>query len=131
MSEEKKLFTIKEVSELLGVSESELIRLIMLREIASIRIGRSIRIREQDLEIFLSSLSGNGVNNLKSFEPKLYSAEQVSKILQISIDNVWDLLKSNQIKGFKIRTGRSSWRIPAQALNEFIEKRIKEKILDA
>jgi excisionase family DNA binding protein len=131
MREEKKLFTIKEVAMFIGISESEAIRLVMLKEITSVRLGRSIRIREEDLEVFFSSFSSNKVNKTKYFEPKLYSAEQVSKILQISIDNVWDLLKSNQIKGFKIRTGRSSWRIPAQALNEFIEKRTEENSLNA
>ena len=130
MSEEKKLFTIKEIAKFIGISESEAIRLVMLKEITSVRLGRSIRIREEDLEVFFSSFSSNEINKQNYFEPKLYSAEQVSRILQVSIDNVWDLLKNNQIKGFKIRSGRSSWRIPARALNEFIEKKTEENILN-
>jgi excisionase family DNA binding protein len=56
-------------------------------------------------------------------ERVLYTAEQVAKILQLSIDNVWLLLQKGRMKGFKIRDGRSSWRIPAENLEEFIASR--------
>jgi excisionase family DNA binding protein len=56
----------------------------------------------------------------------LYSAEQVAEILQLSLDNVWKLLKEKRIKGFKIREGRSSWRIPKDALDEFIREKMKK-----
>lgn len=137
MNEEKKLFTIKETSELVGISESEVIRMIMLKKLAVIRLGKAIRIREDDLERFLNEFAGKGSNRgggesrggigSGHEEPVLYTAEQVAKILKLSVDNVWNLLKTGRLKGFKVREGRSSWRIPAESLNDFIESRIGQK----
>jgi len=126
MNEEKKLYTIKEVSELVGISESEIIRMVMIRKLPAIRVGKAIRIKEDDLEIFLNGfLSEEGVKTGYS-EPVLYTAEQIAKILKLSVDNIWNLLKTGRLKGFKIREGRSSWRIPADSLEEFIESRTKK-----
>ena len=124
MIEEKKLFTIKEVSELIGISESEVVRMVMLKKLAVIRLGKAIRIKEDDLEEFLNGFTGRREIRNEHKEPVLYTAEQVAKILKLSVDNVWNLLKTGRLKGFKVREGRSSWRIPADSLDDFIESRI-------
>ncbi len=126
MNEEKKLYTIKEVSELVGISESEIIRMIMIRKLPAIRVGRAIRIKEDDLEIFLNGFLSEEEVKTGYREPVLYTAEQIAKILKLSVDNIWNLLKTGRLKGFKIREGRSSWRIPADSLEEFIESRTKK-----
>ncbi len=126
----QELFTIREVSNLAGISEQEIIRLIMIKELKAVKIGRNIRISEMEFEIFSKRLCdavenehvrGAAEGQLK--ERVLYTAEQVAKILQLSIDNVWLLLQKGRLKGFKIRDGRSSWRIPAESLEEFITSR--------
>ncbi len=127
MGEEKRLFTIKEVSELIGISESEVIRMIMLKKLAVIRVGKAIRIKEEDFEKFLNEFAGVDKTSTDHKEPVLYTAEQVAKILKLSVDNVWNLLKTGRLKGFKVREGRSSWRIPAESLDDFIENRIGQK----
>ena len=126
MDNKKNLYTIKEVSELVGLSESEIIRMVMIKKLPAVRIGKSIRIREEDLEMFLKDFIGGEEKKPGYREPVLYTAEQVSKILKLSVDNIWDLLKTGRLKGFKIREGRSSWRIPAGSLEEFIETRTKK-----
>jgi len=124
MKDNKKLYTIKEISELAGISEQEIIRMIMLKKIPAVRIGKAIRVKEETLEKFLDSFIGEKGLISDNEEPVLYTAEQVAKILQLSVDNVWNLLKTGRLKGFKIREGRSSWRIPAKSLDEFIENKI-------
>ena len=124
MKDSKKLYTIKEISELAGISEQEIIRMIMLKKIPAVRIGKAIRVKEETLEKFLDSFIGKRGPVSDKEEPVLYTAEQVAKILQLSVDNIWNLLKTGRLKGFKIREGRSSWRIPAKSLNEFIENKI-------
>lgn len=126
----QELFTIREVSNLAGISEQETIRLIMIKELKAVKIGRSIRISETEFEIFSKKLcstaesDGAGVITQSQLKERvLYTAEQVAKILQLSIDNVWLLLQKGRLKGFKIRDGRSSWRIPAKSLEEFIASR--------
>jgi len=126
----QELFTIREVSNLAGISEQEIIRLIMIKELKAVKIGRSIRISETEFEIFSKKLCGTVesegarvITQGQSKERVLYTAEQVAKILQLSIDNVWLLLQKGRLKGFKIRDGRSSWRIPAESLEEFIASR--------
>ena len=128
MEEEKKLYTIKEVSELVGISESEIIRVVMLKKLPAIRVGKAIRIKEEDLENFLNSFVGVEKSQQVSKEPVLYTAEQVAKILKLSVDNIWNLLKTGKLKGFKIREGRSSWRVPADSLEDFIESRTNKSI---
>jgi excisionase family DNA binding protein len=126
----KGLFTIREVSNLAGISEQEIIRLIMIKELKAVKIGRSIRIREAEFDIFskklCNSVERDGAQIIAGGQLRervLYTAEQVAKILQLSIDNVWLLLQKGRLKGFKIRDGRSSWRIPAESLEEFIASR--------
>ena len=128
MEKEKKLYTINEVSELVGISESEIIRVVMLKKLPAIRVGKAIRIKEEDLEIFLNSFIGEEKSQQMSKEPVLYTAEQVAKILKLSVDNIWNLLKTGKLKGFKIREGRSSWRVPADSLEDFIESRTNKSV---
>lgn len=128
--EDQKLYTIKEAADLTGISESELINLIMQKQLNAIRIGKAIRIKEKDLDKFLDLFIGEKNEIQESEELKdsgfiLYSAEQVAKILQLSVDNIWNLLKNGKLKGFKIREGRSSWRITSDNLKEFIEARTR------
>ncbi|HAJ95032.1 MAG TPA: hypothetical protein DCP02_02250 [Actinobacteria bacterium] len=126
--EEKKLYTIREVSKLIGISEAEVIRVVMLKKLQAIRIGKAIRIKEDDLEIFLNVFVGKEQVQDVADGPVLYTAEQVAKILKLSVDNIWNLLKTGKLRGFKIREGRSSWRIPADSLEEFIESRTRKSI---
>jgi len=128
MNEEEKLYTIKEVSEVVGISESEIIRMVMIRKLPAIRVGKAIRIKEDDLEIFLNGFLGEEEVKTGYREPVLYTAEQIAKILKLSVDNVWNLLKTGRLKGFKVREGRSSWRIPAESLKEFIESRTQKTV---
>jgi len=131
--EDQNLYTIKEAAGLTGISESELISLIMQKQLNAIRIGKAIRIKEKDLDKFLDLFTGEKDENQENTESKdsgfiLYSAEQVAKILQLSVDNIWNLLKNGKLKGFKIREGRSSWRITSDNLKEFIEARTKNLV---
>lgn len=133
MMEEQDLYTIKEAADLTGISESELINLIMQKQLTAIRIGKAIRIKEKDLDKFLDLFTGSTEEKQEEAESKnsgfiLYSAEQVAKILQLSVDNIWNLLKNGKLKGFKIREGRSSWRITSDNLKEFIEARTKNLV---
>ena len=133
MMEEQDLYTIKEAADLTGISESELINLIMQKQLTAIRIGKAIRIKEKDLDKFLDLFTGSTEEKQEEVESKnsgfiLYSAEQVAKILQLSVDNIWNLLKSGKLKGFKIREGRSSWRITSDNLKEFIEARTRNLV---
>lgn len=126
MNEEKKLYTIKEVSELVGISETEIIRIVMLKKLPAIRVGKAIRIKEEDLEGFIDSFIGEEETGKAGDDPVLYTAEQVAKILKLSVDNIWNLLKTSKLQGFKIREGRSSWRIPVDSLEEFIKSRTEQ-----
>lgn len=128
MEEEKKLYTIKEVADLVGISEAEIIRVVMLKKLKAIRVGKAIRVKEEDLEDFLNSFVGKEEQKKTSSDPVLYTAEQVAKILKLSIDNIWNLLKTGKLKGFKIREGRSSWRIPSDSLDDFIKSRTRKSI---
>jgi excisionase family DNA binding protein len=123
LGDDKILYTIEQAADILGLSEKETTRLISLGEIQAVLVGKKIRVTQESLDNFESAL----ISARPSAEgPILYSAEQVAEILQLSLDNVWKLLKEKRIKGFKIREGRSSWRIPKDALDEFIREKMKK-----
>lgn len=128
MDEEKRLYTIKEVSEMVGISEAEVIRVVMIKKLSAVRMGKAIRIKEDDLNAFLKEFIGEEAVKPDYREPVLYTAEQVARILKLSVDNIWNLLKTGRLKGFKVREGRSSWRIPAGNLDDFIESRSRQSI---
>ena len=120
----RKYYTIKEVSDFSGISEQTIIRMVVLKKIKAARIGKSIRIARDDFEDFINKILGSSVSESEKtaghdilqmeehFTPVIYTAEQVANILNLSVDNIWLLLKSGKLRGFKIREGRSSWRIP-------------------
>lgn len=119
------LYTIEEASGILGISEKEIIRLIHLKRLQSIRVGKFIRLKKEDIDGFFERI-GSEKDVLGA--PILYTAEQVAKILQLTVDNVWKLLKSGKLKGFQLRNGiRSPWRIRKEDLGDYIVKRINKK----
>ena len=119
------LYTIEEASGILGISEKEIIRLIHLKRLPSIRVGKFIRLKKEDIDDFFERI-GSEKDVLGA--PILYTAEQVARILQLTVDNVWKLLKSGKLKGFQLRNGiRSPWRIRKEDLGDYIVKRINKK----
>ena len=50
---------------------------------------------------------------------KVYSLEEVSKILNVTTRTLYDYLKSGKLKGFKIG---NKWRITQEELKQFIEE---------
>ncbi len=56
MEKNNRFYTIKEATEMLGISEQEVMNMISQKKLPAIRMEKSIRIREEDLEKILSSL---------------------------------------------------------------------------
>jgi len=59
MSEEKRFYTVQEATDILGISEEELIRLIDEKKILVLKVGRSLRISEESIDDYLGSSAGN------------------------------------------------------------------------
>ncbi|GAH11710.1 unnamed protein product [marine sediment metagenome] len=53
------LYTIEEASGILGISEKEIIRLIHLKRLLSIRVGKFIRLKKEDIDGFFDRI-GSG-----------------------------------------------------------------------
>ncbi|HEY4696109.1 MAG TPA: helix-turn-helix domain-containing protein [Candidatus Hydromicrobium sp.] len=51
-----KFYTIEEATDMLGISEQEVINMITLKKLPAIKVEKSIKIREEDLEKILDSL---------------------------------------------------------------------------
>jgi excisionase family DNA binding protein len=51
-----KLYTIEEVTEMLGVSEQEIMNMITLKKLPAVESGDSVKVREEDVETFLDNL---------------------------------------------------------------------------
>jgi len=50
----EKLLTADEIANLLGISRSKAYRLMSLKEIPTITIGKNVRVSEEDLENYIS-----------------------------------------------------------------------------
>ena len=81
--------------------------------------GGLYAVHEDDLEHL--------VNTIRQIEGKLeveqlYSVKQVAKILEVSTERIRQLLKDNELEGFKLPMG-NYWRVSESALKKFINKR--------
>jgi len=56
MSRSDKFYTIEEATDMLGVSEQEIMNMISTKKLPAVKIEKSIKIREEDMEKFLDSL---------------------------------------------------------------------------
>lgn len=55
--EDQRLLRLREVAERLSISASMAHKLIATRELRSVRIGRAVRVRPRDLEVYLDSVT--------------------------------------------------------------------------
>ena len=53
MDEEKKFYTIEETTEILGISEKEILRFIESKKIPVLKVGRALRISGENIDKFL------------------------------------------------------------------------------
>ncbi len=53
MDEEKKFYTIEETTEILGISEKEILRVIESKKIPVLKVGRALRISGENIDKFL------------------------------------------------------------------------------
>lgn len=58
-----KFYTIEEATEMLGVSEREIMNMITLKKLPAVKIEKSIKIREEDMERFLDNLDRGDTEN--------------------------------------------------------------------
>jgi excisionase family DNA binding protein len=56
MNKSNRFYTIEEATNMLGISEQEVINMITLKKLPAIKVEKAIKIREEDLEKFLDSL---------------------------------------------------------------------------
>ncbi|MBN1383987.1 MAG: helix-turn-helix domain-containing protein [Elusimicrobia bacterium] len=56
MNRSDKFYTIEEATDILGISEHEIMNMITLQKLHAVQIEKTIRIREEDMEKFLDSL---------------------------------------------------------------------------
>lgn len=55
---------------------------------------------------------------------QLLTPQQVAQILQVSLDTVYRILGSGQLKGSKVGTGKSMWRVSEEDLNTYLDSRV-------
>ncbi len=70
-----RFYTLEEVTEMLGVSEQEIMNMITLKKLPAVKIEQSIQIKEEDIERFLDSLGKNDVEDENA--PKVKAGTEV------------------------------------------------------
>ena len=60
MDESGKFYDVQQASEILGVSEKEILNMVSLKKIPAVEEGESIKIKVEDLEEFLDSIDKKG-----------------------------------------------------------------------
>ena len=78
MNGNEKFFTIEETTEILGISEQEIIKMIMLKKLPVIKVGKAVKIREEDLDKFLDSL-GKKVESTEAMKVKSEEVEEKNR----------------------------------------------------
>ncbi len=115
---EIKVYTIKEISNLLKIHRTYVSRLIKEGKLNAAKIGRSYRVLEEDLEKFLG----------EKIKKPLLKASEVGKILKIHRLYVMRLIKDKKIKAIKIG---KFYRVSEKALEDFVKEKPLSKIMTA
>lgn len=56
----RKLLTVEEIAEHLGVSKMTVYRLIHARELPALKVGRSFRVKPDDLDLYMERVRTDG-----------------------------------------------------------------------
>jgi len=108
MDKSNRFYTIKEATNMLGISEQEVINMITLKKLPAIRVEKAIKIREEDLEKFLDILgkkdttreTGMGDITEIPVEEETEKKDMVEEILEqrkVELEKSYkDLLKKKQ-----------------------------------
>lgn len=68
MEKDSRFYTIKEATDMLGISEREVMNMITQKRLPAIKIDKAIKIREEDLENILDSFGVNQANGKTEIE---------------------------------------------------------------
>lgn len=82
---ESSLLTEPEVARILNISKANAYRLIQLGEIPSVSIGRSVRVREEDLNDFISEHTTKGFLFPTSYEKDFENLFKINLALHFDI----------------------------------------------
>lgn len=107
MEEDSRFYTIKEATDILGISEQEVMNMITQKKLPAIKIEKSIKIREKDLENILNSFGINqaegktGVENdiaiqLEEIEDRVETGEEPDERKIESDKSYRDLLRKKK-----------------------------------
>ncbi|MFA5014618.1 MAG: helix-turn-helix domain-containing protein [Actinomycetota bacterium] len=107
MGKDSRLYTIKEATDILGISEQEVMNMITQKKLPAIKIEKSIKIREEDLENILNSFGINQaegkteiendmVIQLEEIEDRVETAEEPHEGKIESEKSYKDLLRKKQ-----------------------------------
>ena len=77
MEKNDRFYTIKEATDMLGISEQEVMNMITQKKLPAIRMEKSIRIREEDLETILNSLGRKPVEETTAGNDWLIPIEEI------------------------------------------------------
>jgi excisionase family DNA binding protein len=58
-------------------------------------------------------------------EPRFYTLEQTASYLNVSVPQVYSLVRSGRLPAIKIG-GRGVWRVPVDKLEEYVERLLHE-----
>ena len=65
MGEEKKFYTVQEATEILGISEKELMKFIDDKKIPVLKVGRALRISQESIKGFFKESDGDDRDSIK------------------------------------------------------------------
>ncbi len=94
-----KLYTIEEVTEMLGVSKHEIMNMISLKKLPAVETGDAIRVKEEDVETFLDNLGKP--DNMDIGDETLKEAGSMEKEEQTGAEAGKNGREYGGIKGFE------------------------------
>lgn len=98
MNRSDKFYTIEEATEMLGISEQEIMNMITIKKLPAVKVEKSIKIREEDMEKFLDSLG-------RTDDADEVDIESKAKIAEEEIENKYKV--EEELEDNKIQLERS------------------------
>ncbi len=91
MDRSDKFYTIEEATDLLGVSEQEIMNMISMKKLPAVKIEKSIKIREEDMERFLDSLGKKDMESNNVIENETEPAAETEEVYEEEIENGYEV----------------------------------------
>jgi len=114
-----KLLTVKQVAEILQVTEQTVYNLMSRGKLEKVKVGRASRIEETELQEYINRNKTTQPEYEREEGQEYINTNKASKLLGVSVRTVQRYVKQGKLQGYKDEQG--NWQVSKQSIKEYQE----------